>query len=200
MAKRFTDTNKWSEDWFLDLPLQSKLFWIYVCDNCNHAGIFKPNKRLFEILIGTKIDTQKFLELINTDKKRIIVLGNGRWYILGFIEFQYGNKLNSQNRVHNSILKILNDNDVNYDCNEPIQIKCSAKPRTISEVTQYFKDKGSNKKEGERFFYYYESQGWRVGKNPMKNWKMSASGWISRLKKDLPDSDYLNNQIKAMRE
>ena len=200
MAKRFTDTNKWSEDWFLDLPLQSKLFWIYVCDNCNHAGIFKPNKRLFEILIGTKVDTQKFLELINTDKKRIIVLGNGRWYILGFIEFQYGNKLNSQNRVHNSILKILNDNDVNYDSNEPKQIKCFAKPRTISEVTQYFKEKGSNKKEGERFFYYYESQGWRVGKNPMKNWKMSASGWISRLKKDLPDSDYLNNQIKAMRE
>ena len=44
-----------------------------------------------------------------------------------------------------------------------------------------------------------KSQGWKVGRNKMKNWKMSASGWISRLKKDLPDSDYLNGQIKAIK-
>ena len=45
MAKRFTDTMKWNEDWYLDLALVDKLFWIYICDNCDHAGIFKPNKR-----------------------------------------------------------------------------------------------------------------------------------------------------------
>ena len=28
--------------------------------------------------------------------------------------------------------------------------------------------------EAEKFFNYYESNGWRVGKNPMKNWKTSA--------------------------
>ena len=46
MAKRFTDTQKWSEDWYLDLPITYKVFWIYICDNCNHAGIYKPNKRV----------------------------------------------------------------------------------------------------------------------------------------------------------
>jgi len=34
----------------------------------------------------------------------------------------------------------------------------------------------------------------------MKNWKMAAKGWISRNKKNLPDSDYLGGQLKAMRK
>ena len=107
MAKRFTDTMKWEEDWYLDLSLTQKLFWIYICDNCNHAGIFRPNKRLFEMLIGDKINLEKFLAQVNEDKLRISILANGRWYITGFIEFQYGSNLNANNRVHKSILKLL---------------------------------------------------------------------------------------------
>ena len=203
MAKRFTDTQKWNEDWFLDLPLTYKIFWIYVCDNCNHAGIYKPNKRVFELLVGQKIDTNKFLELVNSDKLRIVKLGNGRWYLTSFIEFQYGPTLNPNNRVHKSILKLLNDNDLNWEQKEPVQqidkktIEC-VKPRTIAEAVDYFLAKGSNKREGEKFYYYYESNGWKVGKNKMKDWKMAASGWISRNKKDQPDSDYLGGQLKAM--
>jgi hypothetical protein len=33
--------------------------------------------------------------------------------------------------------------------------------------------------EAEKFFNYYESNGWRVGKNPMKNWKAAANNWIT---------------------
>lgn len=32
----------------------------------------------------------------------------------------------------------------------------------------------------ESFFDYYESNGWKVGKNPMKNWKAALNGWIRR--------------------
>ena len=205
MAKRFTDTMKWNEDWYLDLSLIDKLFWIYICDNCDHAGIFKPNKRMFELLIGGEIDVQKFLHTVNQDKPRICVLGNGRWFLAGFIEFQYGNKLNPNNRVHKSILNILNDNDLNLEVfDTKVRLDAPTKetrniPESIQEVITYFKGKGSNKREAERFYYYYESQGWRVGKNPMKDWKMAASGWISRKKKDLPDSDYLGGQLNAMK-
>lgn len=34
--------------------------------------------------------------------------------------------------------------------------------------------------EAEKFFFYYESNGWRVGKNPMKCWKSALSGWRVR--------------------
>ena len=205
MAKRFTDTMKWNEDWYLDLSLTDKLFWIYICDNCDHAGIFKPNKRMFELLIGGEIDVQKFLNTVNQDKPRICVLGNGRWFLAGFIEFQYGNKLNPNNRVHKSILNILNDNDLNLEVfDTKVRLDAPTKnskniPESTQEVITYFKGKGSNKREAERFYFYYESQGWRVGKNPMKDWRMAASGWISRNKKNEPDSDYLGGQLKAMK-
>jgi len=205
MAKRFTETMKWNEDWYLDLSLADKLFWIYVCDNCDHAGIFKPNKRMFELLIGHEINVESFLDNVNLNKSRICVLGNGRWFLTGFIEFQYGNKLNPNNRVHKSILKILNENDISLDLpNNKISLAEPTNsrrdiPESAQEVITYFLEKGSNKREAERFFYYYESQGWNVGKNPMKDWKMAASGWISRNKKNQPDSDYLGGQLNAMK-
>lgn len=34
--------------------------------------------------------------------------------------------------------------------------------------------------EAERFFSYYEANGWRVGKNPMKNWQHALIGWKMR--------------------
>lgn len=210
MAKRFTDTTKWNEDWFLDLTNSHKLFWIYVCDNCDHAGIFKPNKRMFELIIGAKIDITDFFSVVNGDKVRILELENGRWYLTGFISFQYGGKLNDNNRVHKSILAILIKNDITWvdekkpqlelttNIQEDKEITILGKPRTITEAVDYFKEKGSNKNEGEKFYYFYESKGWKVGTTKMKNWKMSASGWISRNKKDEPDSEYLGGQLKAM--
>ena len=37
----------------------------------------------------------------------------------------------------------------------------------------------AGKIEAEKFFNYYESNGWKVGKNPMKNWKAAANNWIT---------------------
>ena len=53
-------------------------------------------------------------------------------------------------------------------------------PPDMEEVKAYFAEKGGTNAQAERFFTYYESNGWRVGKNPMKKWKAAASGWISR--------------------
>ena len=210
MAKRFTDTAKWNEDWFLELSNSYKLFWIYICDNCDHAGIFKPNKRIFELIVGEKMNVTDFLESCNLDKVRIVELENGRWYLTGFISFQYGGKLNVNNRVHKSILSVLTKNNITWvdDIKPKLElieelkskkILSPGKPRTITEAIDYFIEKGSNKNEGEKFYYFYESKGWNVGKTKMKNWKMSASGWISRNKTNKPDSDYLGGQLNAMK-
>lgn len=53
-------------------------------------------------------------------------------------------------------------------------------PPDMAEVKAYFSQKGGTNAQAERFFAYYESNGWRVGKNPMKKWKAAASGWIAR--------------------
>ena len=55
-------------------------------------------------------------------------------------------------------------------------------PPDIAEIKAYFAERGGNDTQAERFRDFYESNGWKVGKNPMKSWKAAASGWISRDK------------------
>lgn len=210
MAKRFTETNKWTEDWFLEMSTENKLFWLYICDNCDHAGIYKPNKRMFELLAGVSVEIQEFLSIVNKDKDRITVLENGRWFLNQFISFQYGNNLNPRNRVHKSIIEVLYKNGITYaDSPTPDKLEdkttnsSSSKsiPDSIEEVISYFKEKGSSKYAAERFYNYYGSNGWKVGKNPMKNWRLAASGWISRDNKESGkrDNGYLGGQLNAIK-
>lgn len=49
-------------------------------------------------------------------------------------------------------------------------------PPTVDEVKEYCLSRG-NKVDADRFVAYYQSNGWRVGKNPMKDWKASVRTW-----------------------
>ena len=83
----------------------------------------------------------------------------------------------------------------------------------IKEVSDYFCSKGSSIDESEKFFNYYESNGWKVGKNSMKNWKAAASNWAKNNYSQKPQGQinkddtswannmqapYLPNQPKAL--
>lgn len=58
----------------------------------------------------------------------------------------------------------------------------------VGEVTAHFHDKGLSTAahEAEKFFNYYESNGWMVGKNKMKSWKHAANNWASRVNDMVP--------------
>ena len=47
---------------------------------------------------------------------------------------------------------------------------------TLSEIKAYCIERG-NKVDAQHFFDYYESNGWRVGKNSMKNWQAAVRTW-----------------------
>ena len=66
-------------------------------------------------------------------------------------------------------------------------------PPTMDEVIKLFIEKGSTKLEAEKFFYFYESKNWMVGKVKMKSWTASVSGWIARNKaKEIEDRGYVS--------
>ncbi len=73
--------------------------------------------------------------------------------------------------------------NVNEDINKDINInksKCS-----FEQVYEYMSLRiGTNqaKIEAEKFVNYYESNGWKVGKNPMKSWGAAANNWITNTK------------------
>ena len=49
-------------------------------------------------------------------------------------------------------------------------------PPTLDEVIAYCKERG-NSVDAERFVSFYESNGWKVGKNPMKDWRAAVRTW-----------------------
>lgn len=56
-------------------------------------------------------------------------------------------------------------------------------PPTPNEVLQYATEKGQWI-DADKFCDFYESKGWMVGKNKMKDWKAAVRGWCSRNKTD----------------
>ena len=87
MAKRLTDTTKWNDSWFTELPMDMKLVWIYILDTCDHAGVYKVNLRLLKFQTGTERTDTEIIEYL---KERIYIKAD-KWFIPKFIMFQYKN-------------------------------------------------------------------------------------------------------------
>jgi hypothetical protein len=117
MAKRFTDSNKWSDDWFSELDQNAKLAWLYILDNCDQSGIWKKNIRLMNFSTGCSFVEDDLLKLFN---KRIfqLVEDKNKWFIPKFLVFQYGpDYLNSNNKVVIKVLKTLFELKLVYQFN-----------------------------------------------------------------------------------
>ena len=104
MAKRFTDSEKWKKPFIKKLPMQYKLLWFYLLDDCNHAGIWQVDLEIASLRIGFDL---KLNDCLKAFGDKITVFDNGeKWFIKDFIDFQYG-ELNEKNRAHNSVITIL---------------------------------------------------------------------------------------------
>jgi hypothetical protein len=112
MAKRFTSSDKWRNPWFRKLPPKYKLFWVYLLDSCDFAGLYDVDIERAEWEMQVKLDERLLLDKF-ADK--IKVVRKDRWFIPKFIEYQYGFELNENNRVHNKVIQILNKNGLLTD-------------------------------------------------------------------------------------
>lgn len=116
MAKRFTDTSKWDKQSFADLSLKMKMVWIYLCDKCDHAGVWEINLKLLSFQTGTKVTLREigdaFGDWIEVHGSKIL--------LTNFLDFQYGN-LNPNNRVHASILQRIEKLAPKKDLTSPLQ-------------------------------------------------------------------------------
>ncbi len=91
MSKRFTDTAKWDDDWFLSLSNDWRMINQYSLDRCTNAGILKKNFRLLNFCCNTEITEKKFSEMF---VDRAYDFGNF-YFFPKFLKFQYPKGLNS---------------------------------------------------------------------------------------------------------
>lgn len=57
---------------------------------------------------------------------------------------------------------------------------------TLKEIAFFVKENNYNV-DSERFINYYDSNGWMVGKNKMKDWQATIRSWNSKNKQDNPN-------------
>ena len=191
MAKRFTDTDKWKKQWFRKLTPKQKLFWLYILDDCNQAGIWDVDLEVASIRIGEDIDSKEMIRTLGSDIIRFDK--DEKIFIPKFIEFQYG-ELNPNSRPHLSVIKLLEKHNLmtggdyggspNVDVEKPKLSKSFLKP-TVDEINTYCSER-KNSVDANIFFDFYESKGWLIGKTKMKDWKAAVRTWEknSNSKKD----------------
>jgi len=74
--------------------------------------------------------------------------------------------------------------DADADADTDADIKDKRKrftPPTLEELRSYIREKGYTF-DAETFIAYYDSNGWRIGRNPMKDWKAACRTWQQKEK------------------
>ena len=54
-------------------------------------------------------------------------------------------------------------------------------PPPLTAVSDYFLEQGYRRPEADKFHDYYTANGWKVGRNPMKDWRATARNWCRKL-------------------
>jgi hypothetical protein len=109
MAKRFTDSDKYKDPWFRKLTPTSKMLFLFMCDDCNHAGIWKENLDTFNFIYKATASISD----IDAMGDKISKINNDTYLIHSFIKFQYG-KLNPGNKAHLGVIRALSYMGVDY--------------------------------------------------------------------------------------
>jgi len=108
MAKRFTDSDKWKDEWFLTLNNDMRIVWLYLVDNCTIAGRLKKNFKLLNYYCNTELNPSSFQEIFTG---RVFDLGE-YYFIPKFLKFQYPQGLQSNKPLIVGVRKELLQNNL----------------------------------------------------------------------------------------
>lgn len=194
--KRFTETTKWKDPWFRSLSPAHKLFWLYLCDECDIAGFIDPDMDLASFMIGAPLALAEIMTAFNG---RLEVQKSGKWRLTKFVAFQFG-ELNESNPCHRGVLKLLKqrslegpsmelgrgfqapqdkEKEKRKEKEEGIVKGRFVKP-TLEELQLAMAKAGLPEAQAQIFLNHYESNGWRVGRNPMRSWQHAVGNWKAR--------------------
>lgn len=115
MAYRYTNTDKWADEWFSGLKPLAKLLFMYLCDQCDIAGFIEINEK--KICFDTGLDKQGMAKAMKEISGRLVKSGDGRFlYITNFIKHQKNLPLNPNNSAHRGIIARLEHNLELFGC------------------------------------------------------------------------------------
>lgn len=199
------ETSDWDNPALRKLSQAAKHLRRYLWDKCDTAGVIHLDFDAFSLYIGEPINEQHLTELGDWVER----MNNGRLLIPSFCFFQSG-ELSEACRAHLPILKLVqshclvlsgkdyheNPDSLSGDfCLSPDRHQYTDKykeqlkekdpskeiPPTLETVKAYAKEHGLPEDEAIRFHGFYTSNGWKVGRNPMKSWHGAIATWRGNL-------------------
>ena len=205
-------------DAFLDMPMSTQALYFHLSMRADDDGFINNPKRI-QRMIGASDDDLKLL----LAKSFLILFESGvvvikHWKIHNYIQSdRYKPTAYSEEKALLTVKKnkayTLNTECIHdgYIMDTQVRLgkvrlgkdsiessnkaKRFVKP-TLEEVQAYITEKGLNV-NAEKFIDYYESNGWKVGRNPMKDWKATVRRWnTTETKAEKPqESDNLLSTI-----
>lgn len=188
-------------DAFLDMPLTTQLLYFHLSMRADDDG-FINNPKKIQRMIGCSDDDLKLLiakrfiipfesgivvikhwkihNYIQKDRykptvyqeemQRLKVKSNGGYGLLDTECIQVVSSLETQVRLGKDKLS----KDIKDIGDKPHTQKFISP--TLEEIKSYCTER-NNKVDSEKFHDFYESKGWMVGKNKMKDWKAAVRNW-----------------------
>lgn len=204
--KRMIDPNIWMSEDFSKLSTLAKLVFIGMFSNADDEGRGRAKAIYLKSILFPYdeairvIDVDKTLSEIGSNMSVTFYSHNGNEYYV----FDNWSKWQKVDKPTPSIIPAPEDDSVairgtfdehstnNRRTLPPNRIeqnrtekKIFIKP-TIDEIQAYCKERKNNV-DAEKFYDFYESKGWLIGKNPMKDWKASVRTWERSNTPKAPD-------------
>lgn len=157
-----------------DLTANAKLLYGEISALAQKDGVcYATNKYFAELYNVSQVSISKWINSL-VDKKYInfkIIYKEGTKEILNrYLTLVYD--LIKENLKDNNTST--NNKEINN--NKLLFTKKNFKKPTLDEVQQYCSERKNNI-SAEKFIDYYESNGWKVGRNSMKDWKAAIRNW-----------------------
>lgn len=96
-----TETSKWRDQWFRELPVDAKLLWGYLCDNCDCAGFWTIDIQLARFETG--LPCKRVVAALQALAGGMNQNGNIVW-LIRFLEIQKNLPLSESCPVHKPII------------------------------------------------------------------------------------------------
>ena len=146
------------------------------------------NEQMLAVITNTNIDVVRSAMKLFIELKMIEVMDDQTIY-MAEVNKLIGSEWTSTERVRKlrENRKALQCNANVTECNTEIEIdkeidkdkekykKRFTKP-TLEDVQAYCKERGKGV-DAQKWYDYYSANGWKVGKNPMKDWKAAVRTW-----------------------
>lgn len=203
-------------DAFLDMPLSTQCLYFHLSMRADDDGFIGNHNRIMRTIGANKNDLDILIakSFILTFESGVIVIKH--WRINNYLRAdRYKPTLYSDEK---SMISVKENQAYTYDLNlgipdgipvvdadknrldkssidkkreDNLLEKTTSRfiPPSLSVVSNYCKER-DNEIDAQSFIDFYESKGWMIGKNKMKDWKAAIRSWETRNKPKKKETGY----------